>query len=334
MAVKSKKSRQGTESIYVVCGKDEFLVANQCKALLDELLTPEQRPMCLYQPKADEVAVVDVLDELRTLPFLAERRVVLLKDADKFISANRQAFEKYLDDLSPTGVLIMTVGAWDKRTKLAKKLPTVGRLINVGAIGRYSLARYVADYARDKHGKGFGGGTAQLLVELAGDEPGRLCSEVDKLAVYVGDKNTITAADVEKLIGHNRMFNAFNVIDAITAGNAAKAIERLRNMFAADKQAEYKVVGAFAYHFRRMFKAKTLLDKGINKNQAVAQLGMWGNQDQFFNQLAKVSLKRIGTVLAELARIDYLVKTGQRDVTIAMEQLVLRLASKLQKTGT
>jgi len=325
--VKSNKSKQSTKNIYVVCGKDEFLVANQCEALLDELLTPEQRPMCLYQPKADEAVLADVLDELRTLPFLADRRVVLLKEAGKFISANRESLEKYFDDPSPTGVLIMTVETWDKRTKLARKLPKVGRLINVSGITRGRLPRYVADYTRDKHNKTFGPGAAQLLVELVGDEPGRLCSEADKLAMYVGDKKNITSDDVEKLIGHNRVFNAFAVIDAITAGNVGEAVERLRNMFATDKQAEYKVVGAFAYHFRRLFKARALLDEGAGRNQIARQLGLWGNVDGFFRQLSRISLEDIGDVLAQLARIDYLVKTGQTNVKIALEQLVLRLGA-------
>ena len=330
MAVKSKKAKQNANSICVIAGKDEFLVANRCEALVDELLPDEQRPMCLYQPKADEVVVADVLDELRTLPFLADRRVVVIKDADKFVSANREILEKYFDQPSPTGVLVLAVASWPGNTRLAKKLPKVGRLIKVTDIARRSLPGYVAGYTRDKHAKTFAPGAARLLVELAGDEPGRLCSEADKLAMYVGDKKNVTVKDVEALIGHNRMFNAFAVIDAVTEGNVAAAVERLRKMFASDKQAEYKVVGAFAYHFRRMFKAATMLDKGKNRNQVAKQLGLWGNVDGFFAQLSRVSLKGIGGVLAQLARIDYLVKTGQTNVKIALEQLVLSLTTKRQ----
>ena len=327
MAVKAKKTKQGTESICVICGKDEFLVANQCEAILEELLTAEQRPMCLYQPRAEEAAIADVLDELRTLPFLADRRVVLIKDADKFISANRETLEKYFDEPSPTGVFILTVQTWAGNTRLAKKLAKVGRLIKVSDIARGRLGSYVADYARREQSKDFGPGAAQLLVELVGDEPGRLCSEADKLAVYIGDKKNITSDDVEKLIGHNRMFGAFAVIDAVTDGNVGAAVERLRNMFATDRQSEFRVVGAFCYHFRRLFKARALLDEGAGRNQIARQLGLWGNVDGFFRQLSRISLEGIGDVLAQLARIDYLVKTGQTDVKIALEQLVLSLGS-------
>jgi len=334
MAVKSKKTKSDTKSICVIAGKDEFLVANQCEALVGELLTDEQRPMCLYQPKADEVAVADVLDELRTLPFLADIRVVLIKDADKFVSANREVLEKYFDKPSPTGVLILAVASWPGNTRLAKKLPKIGRLIKVTDIARRSLPKYVADYTRREHSKSFAAGAAQLLVELVGDEPGRLCSEADKLAMYISEKKSITIKDVEALTGHNRIFGAFAVIDAVTDGNVAAAVERLRNMFASDRQAEYRVVGAFAYHFRRMFKARVMLDKGTNRNQVAGQLGLWGNVDGFFDQLSRISLEEIGSVLAQLARIDYLAKTGQTDVKVSVEQLVLGLVSALTKTGT
>ena len=82
----------------------------------------------------------------------------------------------------------------------------------------WQLPKFVAQYAQDKHGKTMTGGSQNLVVELVGDEPGRLCSEVDKLAMYVGDNTAITVKDVESLVGHNRMFNVFAVIDSLTKG--------------------------------------------------------------------------------------------------------------------
>ena len=116
------KTDKTIKPIYVILGPDNFLVINRCEALLDELLTPEQRPMGLYQPRLDQTDIADILDELRTLPFLAERRVVLIKDADKFVTANRDILERYFDAPSPTGVLILLMKSLDKRTKIAKTM--------------------------------------------------------------------------------------------------------------------------------------------------------------------------------------------------------------------
>lgn len=310
--------------IYIIAGKDKFLIDGEYSKLLDKLLEPSQRALGLWQADADRAEIADVLDELRTLPFLAERRVVVIKDADDFISDNRALLEKYFDSPCPSGTLVMTVSGWRSNTKLAKKLVKIGRLISVSEIKPRYMAAFIGKYARETHNKTLSAGTANLLVEFVGDEPGRLCSEVDKLAVYVDNSPAISAGDVESLIGRNRMFNAFSVIDAMSVCDIGAAVLRLRKMFAADRNAAFTVVGAFAYHFRKMFSARVLLSRRIGRSQVEKQLGIWHNRDAFFAQLEKMTLEKIGQILQELGRIDYSIKTGRTTAASAMEQLILK----------
>ena len=193
--------------------------------------------MGLWIADADRVAAAEVLDELRTLPFLAERRVVLMKQAGDFISKNRSALEAYFDNPCESGILVMTVESWPKNTKLAKKLNNAGQLVAVEDIKPWKLAGYICDYTKQQHEKTISKAAAELLVELVGDEPGRLVSEADKLATYKEGSKTISPQDVEALIGHNRIFNIFAVIDAMTQGNGAGATLKLRKIFEMDKNA-------------------------------------------------------------------------------------------------
>ncbi len=333
MAGKAKGNDAGNERIYVICGKDKFLVGSECQKLLDMLLSPEERSLSLFQPEVDKVEVSEVLDELRTLPFLADKRVVLLKDAESFITANRGTLEKYFEEPSRCGVLILVVQTWAKTTRLAKMLGEVGKVIDVGNIKQYQLGGYVSNYVTKTHSKSMNRTTAGMLVELVGDDVGRLCSEADKLAIYVDQRKSIDLADVEALIGHNRIFGAFSVIDAITDGRIDTAVERLRNMFMMDRSAEFTVVGAFSFHFRKMFRAKALLEKGVNAQQIIGQLRVFGNKDGFFRQVRALSLKRIGGVLCELARIDHGMKTGQTTAAVAIERLVVKLGVAISQAG-
>ncbi len=327
MANSAKKTDSNIKPVYVISGKDEFLVSRRCRGLVDGLLSPDERAMSLYQPRADQVQAVEVFDELRTLPFLAKRRVVLIDPADSFISDNRQAMERYFESPSRSGVLILVVGTWRKNTKLAKKLVGIGELVSVEPPTAWQLPDYVVRLARDEYGKGMSKSTAQLVVELVGDDTGRVSSEVEKLAMYVDGRKGITADDVEKLTGHNRTYDAFAVIDAVTAGDTAGAVTRLRNMFAADRSNEYTVVGAFAYHIRKMFTARSMVDGGVSAGQVVTRLGIWRNkQANFLKQLSRMSLPAIGSILAELGRIDHGIKTGQTTAPVAMERLVLKLS--------
>ena len=96
--VKSKgESKKKHEPIYVIVGKEKSLVDAECEKLLEELLEPQQRMTGLFNADPAQVSTSEVLDELRTLPFLTERRVVLVKNADKFVSENRELLEKYFD---------------------------------------------------------------------------------------------------------------------------------------------------------------------------------------------------------------------------------------------
>lgn len=326
MAVKGKNKGVSVVPIYVISGKNAYLQSSRFEFVIDSLLTSEERAMCLYQVAGKDANITDVLDELRTLPFLAERRVVAIRDADKFISENRPVLEKYFEKPSPSGVLVLVVQTWLKTTRLAKMLAKVGHLIAVEEMKPSQLPQYAASYAKEQYAKGFERGANQLLVELAGDNPGRIASEIDKLAVYVGEAKSISADDIEKLIGHNRMFNVFAVIDAITAGNAGVAVERLRKMFATDKDSRFTSVGAFAFQFRRMFNAKALLNDGMNAYQVAGKLRIWGNKDAFFKQLRGLSLERIAGFISEVARIDHAIKTGQKTPEAALEMLVMKMA--------
>ncbi|MHC4060842.1 MAG: DNA polymerase III subunit delta [Planctomycetota bacterium] len=322
-----KAKTKNHEQIFVIAGKEDSLVGVECDKLLGELLEPQQRTTGLFNADPAEVSASDILDELRTLPFLTEKRVVVIKGADKFVSANRELLEGYFDSPCPTGILVLTVSSWPGNTKLAKKLPKVGTLINVTQPKAWQLPQRLIQYARDAHGKNMGREAAELLIELAGDDLGRLYGEIDKLAIFADTEKAITAEHVEQLTGHNRLFNAFAVIDAITAGDVAQAVDRLRTMFAEDKSAEYTVVGAFAFHFRRMFKAKVMLEEGVRPADIVPRLRIWSNKDSFFLQLRRMPLKKIGDILQQLADIDYAIKTGRTKPQVAIEQLVLSLAA-------
>jgi DNA polymerase-3 subunit delta len=314
--------------VYVIAGKDDSLVSSRCEQLLDSLIDPSQRATGLFIADSDSTSATEVLDELRTAPFLTGKRVVSVKQADDFITKNRELLEAYFDNPCSTGRLVLTVRSWKSNTKLAKKLQKIGELISIEPPKRRELPQQLAAYANDAHNKKLSRNAAELLIEITGDELTRLYSEIDKLALFADKEKAVTEKHIESLIGHNRLFNAFSVIDSIITGNTPEAIERLRGMFTEDKSSEYTVVGAFAFHFRRMFNARVLLDRGDSPGQITKRLQIWSNKDKFFKQLKQVPLKQIGKYLQHLAETDYAIKTGRTQAPVAMEQMVLNLASK------
>ena len=316
----SKKIKQ----IYVIAGKDSSLVKRQARECLNQCLPTDQHPLGLLSLDGNEAQIGQVLDELRTLPFLSDRRVVLIKEADDFVSKNRPSLETYFDRPCTSATLILAVNTWLKSTKLAKKLDAVGELITVDPPKPWQMPAEAVTYTQTQHQKKLHPQAAQLLVELTGDDWIRVCNEIDKLVIFAPEAPTLNVDHVEQLIGHNRVYGAFEVIDAMSAGDRPQALKRLRNMFAEDKNAQYTVVGAFAYHVRRLFQGKAMLSQGQSPQATAQALKLWGRKEAFFQQLQRLTLDQLGEQLKQLAQIDFHIKTGQVRPAIAIEQFVLQ----------
>ncbi|AQQ09057.1 DNA polymerase III subunit delta [Sedimentisphaera cyanobacteriorum] len=317
--------------VYAVVGKDSFLVNKDCDKLVNSLIPPESQEMGLVVLDPDKTQASEVLDELRTPAFLADRKVVLIRQADNFISSNSELLIKYLDSPASKGILVLTASALRSNTRIAKKIKSAGDLRQVSKPSFKEIVSYPSEYAKANCGKKLSAATGRLIIEFAGEEPQMIANEVEKLAVYTGDRDTITDQDVEALCGANRTFGVFNVIDAMSSGQAGQAVSRLRNLFASDKDAEYTAVGAFAFHFRRMFKAKAMLGKGESEAGAGQALGIRYKRQEFFRGLRNWPLVNIAEVIQALRRIDYQSKTGQARVKVEIEQLVVKAASRNRK---
>ncbi len=316
-------AKTSVHPIYVIAGKEQALAKKYYQELLDRLIAPAQRATGLWV--ADSKAAIDeVLDELRTLPFLTDRRVVVVQEADEFITKHRPLLETYFDAPCASGVLVLIAKSFPSSTKLAKKLKKVGELVAITPPKPWQLPAHITQHVKQTFNIALTRDAAQLLVDLTGNDVTRLYSEVEKLVVFVDDKRDIAVQDVEALVGHNRIFGVFEVIDAMVAGQTGAALSRLRNMFAEDKNAQYTVVGAFAFHFRKMFNAKALLSQGRSIPEVTKALRIWGKTDQFYAQVRRVSLEQISQIIQQLASIDHQMKTGQTRGPAAIEQLVLR----------
>ncbi|MGD0551739.1 MAG: DNA polymerase III subunit delta [Sedimentisphaerales bacterium] len=347
MAKAGDKTKAKQSLVYVISGDDPSLVNAEYTKIIDGLVSPEERDAGLLVVDADKAVIAEILDELRTLPFFTKRKIVALRNADKFISAkgeedeqdkqdpknapagasNREILERYFDNPCPTGILVMTVSKWHSGTRLAKKLPDIGTLVEIKPPKSEEFPSRIINYARDAHNKTIDYRTAALLVELAGENLTRLYTEIDKLATYAAAEKAITTAHVESLIGRNREFDAFEVIESCLQRKTGPAIERLRKMFAEDKSAEYTTIGAFAFHIRRMFTAKKLLMDGLSQYEVAGKARIFYNKEAQFAQIRRLTLKQIGDQLRRLAETDYAIKRGQAQPRIAIEQFVLQLAS-------
>src|SRR5262245_23983041 len=184
------------QPVYVVHGDEAFLKRQVLAALKTLVLGPDDDGFGLSAHPGDKAIFAAVHDELETLPFLGARRLVVVENADPFVTRERARLEKYVAEPSKTGVLVLDVNSWPSTTRLAKLVPDAATL-NCKALAPQHLPGWCADWCAARHGKQLPTAAARLLVDLVGPDMGLLDQELAKLAAYAGDANRIEAAEVD-----------------------------------------------------------------------------------------------------------------------------------------
>lgn len=320
--------------IVVIAGDDAYQKLAHLERTLDELLPPEvDRTLALSvldgarkgeQPPPTASAV---LQELATLPFLADRRVVVIRSADNFITDNRERLERYADAPSRTGILVLECRAFPKTTRFYKAVEAIGgRILECKKLTGRALTEFVVARAAERQ-KRLEPAAAAKLVNLIGAEPCMLDGEIEKLALYAGQRREITLDDVTALVGQTREEKVFAAMDAAAEGNLYKALSLWHQVLETDPAGVYKAVGGVAFVLRKWLTAHNLAAQGAPLGAIAPKVMMWGRERELAALLERLPARTIRRYLAALADLDSQAKQGLRSIENGVELLLARLAT-------
>jgi DNA polymerase-3 subunit delta len=312
--------------VYVLHGDEEFLRLGALAAIRARVLGTDGNELGARQFEGKTAALADVLDELSLLPFFGSRRLVVVSNADEFVSAHRDALERFVQQPSRSGVLVLCVQSWPSNTRLFKFVNQSGLAIDCRSPAPHQLAPWCRRWASDRYGKRLAADAADLLVELASGGLGMLDQEINKLCCYVGECAEITAADVDKLVAAGRVETVWKIIDAAASGDTVSALRMLQALLSAGEQ-PIAVFGAISSHLRRLAKAHRLVAQGESVRSALPKAGI-----QFYTDKAQAQLRYLGP--GRLMRLyRWLLETdlGMKGDSMLppdhlLERLVVRLA--------
>jgi DNA polymerase-3 subunit delta len=312
--------------LYVLHGDEDFLKRQVLRALREIILGPEGDDLGLSTHAGDKATFAAVHDELETLPFFTQRRLVVVEGADPFVSKNRDALEKAMGRLPSSGTLVLEVKSWPATTRLAKMIDPAATL-NCKAPAAYKLPAWCVQWATAQHGKHLSMPAANLLVELTGPEMGQLDQELRKLAVYVGDRERIEVGDVDKLVGSSRAESTWKIFDAIGAGRSAEALAILDRLLDQGED-PLRIVGAFSLQMRRLATAARLNQQGRPLSAALEEAGVLPFQAKGCEQqLRHLGRRRAERLYNWLLRINTDLRGGSPlPPRTLLERLVVQLA--------
>ena len=208
--------------------------------------------MVLY---GKEIEVKDILDEVRQYPMMAERRVVIVKEAQDLKKIND--LEHYVQNPSPTSILVLAhkYKKIRKNTKLAKAAIKSGIFFASDKIPDYKMGAWIQNFIQQK-GYTLDSTTANLIAEYLGNDLSKVANEVGKLLLNLGDEKSITADHVQEHIGISKEYNIFEFQKALSQKDMLK-IHRIINFFAGDQKNNHisMILGSLYNYFSKVYTA-------------------------------------------------------------------------------
>lgn len=331
-------SPTGTASVPAVCvlsGSDAFLKRQAVLRLREAVLGGEDAEFSFTAFDGETVALGDVMKELATVAmFGGGKRLIVVDDADEFVTRYRTELEDYVAKPRTTGVLVLAPGSFPSNTRLYKAVAATGLVIDCSAPSANQMPAWLTNWAAKFHQVKLERAAAGLLIETVGPEPGLLDQELAKLALVAGADKVVTGPMVQQMVGGWRARTTWEMLDATLAGDVAGAMGQLERLLAAG-ETPIGLLGQISASLRRLAAATRLILQGeaavrpVPLRQALEQAGV----RSFVLQKTERELRRLGRqrgaqLYAWLLEADLDLKGDSTlPPRLILERLLIRLAA-------
>ena len=314
------KPPRGRELTY-----EPYLVEQAIERTVALYVDPGMRDMAYAAFYADETPVQSVIMEAQTLPFLTDRRVILVRNAERyFTEAAAGAMLAYLDSPNETSLLLMVTSKLDKRTKFYKACEKHAVIVESPELswqdgeqwGRSALAG---------RGRTIDSNALQEIVHRAGNHLSDVNNALNVVQGYVGDRAHITEEDVLAACADVAEEEVWSLTDAIGSSDGHKALTSLRRLMDMNKQPD-EIMGIINWLLNSAYAVAASEGKAPALSPFVARK---------VGPLAqRLGAKRIRSAFALCTETHFMIRSTGVDSTLALELLVIKLANPVQRSQT
>ncbi len=316
----------GVRPIYLVHGDEPYLVEDACGRILRAALGDAMEQFNEEVFRARESGARDVVASCSMLPVMADRRVVMVKEVNVWKAAEHETLLPYLEDPSPTTCLILaSQEKLDARGRLVTAVKKKGAVVEVRHPYGRELMQKLQGMVKAA-GKRLEPDAASLLLDLAGTDLQALKMQVEKLALYVGDKKTITQDDVSEAVADIKLFTIFEFTDALGNRNLEAALRSFRRMLDLG-EAPVKILGMVARHFRILFQLKENQKKGVPLEESAKTFKLPAGilRNNYLPQSRKFANAELTRMWKMLADLDYSLKSSGTSRELTFERMIVKL---------
>ncbi|MDR2438310.1 MAG: DNA polymerase III subunit delta [Planctomycetaceae bacterium] len=334
-------SQFSAKAICVVYGNDSFLKFHAVRILRSQVLSDEDAEFSLTRFEGDSIKFIDVLKEVNTLAmFGGDRRLVIIEDADSFVTKYRAELEEYAEKPSEQAVLLLLLQSFPSNTRLFTRVIEKGLVIEAASLPEKEIPKWIVRWSKHHHKTSCDPNAAEMIFQRIGAEHGLIDQELAKLALMVAPKEKITTTLVEKAVGSWRSQSIFVMLDLALTGQTAAAIQQLDQLLLAGQNA-IGILAQIASRLREFAAATQLIldaEKHGKKISTAAALEQAGIKRYFIDKGAEKQLRMLGRhrgakLLNWLLQADLDLKGASRnDPRIILETLIIHIADPRFRT--
>jgi DNA polymerase III subunit delta len=303
--------QNGLSPFYVLHSEHPILIERAVTAIRDATVPPATRGFN-YDVIEGKPTGSKIVALAQTLPMMAERRMLLIRDIGLMAADEAEPVLAYLAKPNPSTVIVAITNKLDKRLKLFAALSKKG-YIHVLEAPR-QLAPWVRNEAQAKNVK-IDANAISRLVDTVGGDLSRLSLAVEQLGLYAGDRS-VTSDDVDDLIADTRERSVFELTDAIGAADRSRALVAVASL-CDQRESAVGVVVMLARHIRQLTMLHVMRSQNVPRNEWASRIGVPPFVvDKLMSQARSYSPGALATATQRLATADRALKG---DITLTTQ---------------
>ena len=307
-------------------------------------------PDSMAQHDLGEVSLAEVIDDVRSLSLFASERLIWVLNAEAAVprakaveeedsetgaAGDATPLQQYLKDPTPGVLLVFEAIRYDfegedkrKQDRVRKFYAAISDIVELRRFASHE-ARAEAETLARRGGFRLDSDALDLLVEALGADMARIAVELEKLALYAGNR-AIAVDDIAALVPDARSTTIFALVNALGRRDRTRALEILDTL---TREGEYLPL-ALAFLSTQFRMALVAREAGLRSAQQIqshfGRLGiqMWGSRaDQVYQTTAKFNKAQLERALELIFEADRGLRDARPDDRVIMEQFILQLVA-------
>lgn len=311
------------KKLYLLYGDEDYLKKQYKNRLREAICGEDTMNYSYFEGKECDASEIKGICE--TLPFFADKRLVIVENSGFFKSAN-DVINEYIENVPDTTCLVFVESEIDKRSRLFKKVRDIGYICEMTEQNQAALEQWIAGIL-NHNGMKITKHTLQKFLGYVGTDMECISKELEKVICYALGRDVVTDADVEAVCTVQISSRIFDMIDAMSNKNRAKALALYNDMMAL-KEPPMRILFMLARQFNIMLQVYELSKKGTASGEIASKAGIQPFVvGKIMKQLSagnRFNGKTLVAALRDCVNIENDIKNGRMDDKAGVEMILIK----------